>query len=62
MATYDLSVDELRRHRTSTAAPADLDAFWRKQLDDLSSYPLDVSFEPVDTGFVAVSRCDLSRC
>ena len=60
MATYDLPVDALRRHRTSTAAPADLDAFWSKQLDDLASYPLDVSFEPVETGFVAVDTVDVT--
>jgi cephalosporin-C deacetylase len=60
MARYDLPVDELRRHRTSTAPPADLDEFWRKQLDDVSSHPLDTSFEPVDTGFVAVSTADVT--
>src|SRR4051794_36929245 len=57
MPQTDLSLDELRRYRSSVVAPPDLADFWAAALAEApASEPV---YTPVDSGLVAVSTYDV---
>lgn len=59
MALYDLPLDQLRRHVSSTRTPEDLDAFWADRLDRARDRAEPPSVEPVDTGLSRVRTDDV---
>lgn len=59
VALYDLPVEDLRRHVTSTRAPQDLDAFWADRIGRARSRAEPVTVAPVDTGLVRVRTDDV---
>jgi cephalosporin-C deacetylase len=60
MAQFDLSLPELRAHRSESVEPEDFDAFWTKTLDEARTHPLDARFEPVDIGLTTVDVYDVT--
>ncbi|MEZ3180940.1 acetylxylan esterase [Streptomyces pimonensis] len=60
MALFDLSLDDLREHRSQSAEPDDLDAFWARTLGEAREHDLDVRFEPVTTGLSTVRVHDVT--
>ncbi len=60
MAFFDLSPEELYNYRPALKEPHDFDEFWQNTLQEARSYPLDASFEAVDSGMVQVETYDLS--
>ncbi|MEU9385224.1 acetylxylan esterase [Streptomyces sp. NPDC048279] len=60
MALFDLPFDELREHRSTSAAPEDFDAFWSRTLQEARGHDLDARFEPVDTGLSTVDVYDVT--
>jgi cephalosporin-C deacetylase len=46
---FDLPLPELERYRPEVAEPPDFLEFWRTQLTDARSHPLQATFVPVDT-------------
>jgi len=60
MPFFDLSQDKLATYRSSTAAPADFDAFWQSTLAEARQHPLDAVFTPIDVGFAAVEVYDVA--
>ncbi|MDQ1006596.1 cephalosporin-C deacetylase [Streptomyces sp. V4I23] len=60
MALFDLPLEELRRYRSASAAPADFDAFWTKTLEEARTHALGARFEPVTTGLTSVEVHDVT--
>lgn len=59
MPLFDLPLEELRAYRSTSAEPADFDAFWSKTLEETRSHPLDARFElRADTGLKTVEVYD----
>jgi cephalosporin-C deacetylase len=49
MVLFDMPQPELERYYPEVAEPADFVEFWRKQLTDARSHPLDVTFTSVES-------------
>lgn len=60
MAYYDLPLDELRAYAPVLPEPPDLEAFWAATLADARQYPLDATFERVDTGLRLIETFDVT--
>ncbi|MEU6017596.1 acetylxylan esterase [Streptomyces sp. NPDC047515] len=61
MSLFDLPLDELRDHRSSSVEPADFDAFWSQTLDEARSRDLGARFERrTDTGLTTVDVYDVT--
>lgn len=60
MVWFDLPLAELETYSPDLPEPADLDAFWAATLADARRHPLDVRWEPVDTGLVAITTLDVT--
>lgn len=56
----DLPLRELRAFRPDVPEPEDFEVFWRDQLADARSRPLDAVFAPVDVGLRTVDVFDVS--
>lgn len=59
MALYDLPLDQLRRHITSTQTPDDLDTFWATRLGEARQRADAPHTSPVDTGLSQVITQDV---
>jgi cephalosporin-C deacetylase len=46
---FDLPLPELERYRPEVTEPADFHQFWRRELADARSHPLDAVFDPAPT-------------
>ncbi|MDA8296373.1 MAG: alpha/beta fold hydrolase [Actinomycetota bacterium] len=55
MPSIDLSLAELRRYVPSTEPPADLDAFWKRVVDEALSAPLDTELRASEARLARVS-------
>jgi cephalosporin-C deacetylase len=60
VAMFDLPLEELLEYSPSLPEPTDLDAFWKATLDDARSCPVDVRWDPVDTGLSCVQTWDVT--
>jgi cephalosporin-C deacetylase len=60
MAQTDLPLPELRAYAPDLDVPADLDRFWSGTLVEARSHPLDVRFDPVQTGLALVDTFDVT--
>ena len=60
MPFFDLKQADLERYVSSTIDPADFDSFWSDTLAEAQSFPLAVTFAPVDTGLALVDVYDVS--
>lgn len=60
MAVFDLPLDRLRTHRSSSVEPSDFDAFWTETLAGARAHDLDARFEPVRTGLSTVETYDVT--
>jgi len=60
MPFFDLKPADLERYASSVVAPADFDSFWDDTVSEARSYPLGVTFEPVDTGLALVDVYDVT--
>jgi len=60
MALFDLPLDRLRAHRSSSVEPSDFDGFWAETLEGARAYDLDARFEPVRTGLSTVETYDVT--
>lgn len=60
MPFIDLPQHELDVYKSSTANPADFDAFWAETLAESGKLPLDARFEPVDAGLPLVDVFDVT--
>jgi cephalosporin-C deacetylase len=60
MATFDLSLNELKTYLPSREEPTDFDTFWQSTLDDARAFPLNATFERVDHGLVAQDTFDVT--
>ncbi|MBE0689010.1 MAG: acetylxylan esterase [Anaerolineae bacterium] len=59
MAFFDLSRDELEQYRPTRTKAPDFDQFWSRTLAEARAFPLDASFELVDTGLQTVQAYDV---
>ncbi|MFB7511946.1 MULTISPECIES: acetylxylan esterase [unclassified Streptomyces] len=60
MSHFDLPIDQLRAHRSTSVEPADFDAFWAKTLDETRTHALDARFSRVETGLALVETYDVT--
>ena len=60
MPHTDLPIKELRRYAPDLAAPDDLDAFWRRTLEETASHDLSASFVPFDSGLTVIETFDVT--
>jgi cephalosporin-C deacetylase len=60
MALFDLPLDELRAYRSSTAEPADFDAFWDETLAEARALAGPPAVTPVDAGLRTVETFDVT--
>lgn len=59
MVQFDLPLDELENYRPELDEPADLDEFWSTTLQVARSHPLDVTWQPVDSGLICIDTYDV---
>ncbi|MCC6615901.1 MAG: acetylxylan esterase [Anaerolineae bacterium] len=59
MAFFDLSREELELYRPARTEASDFDQFWSWTLAETRSFPLDASFELVDTGLRTIEAYDV---
>jgi cephalosporin-C deacetylase len=57
---FDLPLAELESYAPELALPADLDTFWDGTLAAARAHPMDVRWEPVDTGLTAFRTLDVT--
>ncbi|MEX0167991.1 acetylxylan esterase [Streptomyces sp. LMG1-1-1.1] len=60
MTQFDLPLDQLRTHRSTSVEPEDFDVFWAKTLDEARAHDLEARFEPVVTGLATVETFDVT--
>ena len=60
MATFDLSLDELKVYKPPRVEELDFDQFWHNTLSESNQYPLDPHFELVDYGLQAQVTYDVT--
>lgn len=60
MAMFDLPLSELQNYRPAVDEPDDLDAFWRRTLDETRSFDLDVELDRIDNKLSVIDSYDLS--
>jgi cephalosporin-C deacetylase len=60
MSLFDLPLDELRSHRSSSVEPEDFDLFWSTTLAEARTHDLDPRFERVDVGLSSVEVYDVT--
>jgi len=60
MALFDLPLEKLRAHRSSSVEPSDFDRFWADTLTEARAHDLDPRFEPVRTGLSTVESYDVT--
>jgi cephalosporin-C deacetylase len=60
MPQFDLPLAELRAYRPALSEPEDFDAFWAGTLDEARAHPLDVTFEPVESGLPVLETWDVT--
>ena len=59
MPHFDLPLDELRAYTPDLAVPDDLDAFWRRTLEEARAADLAVAVTPVQSGLTVLSSFDV---
>ncbi|MGA5407771.1 acetylxylan esterase [Streptomyces lavendulocolor] len=60
MPHFDLPLDRLRTHRSTSREPEDFDAFWAKTLDEARSHELAARFARMDTALTTVDVYDVT--
>lgn len=60
MPHFDLPTPELRSYRAPDIRPPDFDEYWSAALAEAAGHPLNATFTPVDSGYVAVRTFDVS--
>jgi cephalosporin-C deacetylase len=60
MAFFDKSLEELRQYKPARSEPADFDAFWQATLEEARQYPLNVQFDPYDSGLALMDAYDVT--
>ncbi|MEW2219398.1 acetylxylan esterase [Streptomyces sp. NPDC006990] len=59
MARFDLPLEQLRTHRSTSVEPEGFDAFWESTLQETRALPLSVRFAPVTTALQTVEVYDV---
>ncbi len=57
---FDLPLDQLQTYHPEPNEPPDFDAFWTETLAEARQHPLDVRYEPVDTGLQFIESFDVT--
>jgi cephalosporin-C deacetylase len=57
---FDLPLDQLETYLPPRDEPADFDAFWATTLAEARLFPLDVTFEPVESGLRLIAAYDVT--
>jgi len=60
VAFFDLPLAELKRYLPDVPAPVDFDEFWRDTLAEVAGFPLDATFNAVDTPLAALQVFDVT--
>ena len=57
---FDLPLEQLKTYKPERTEPADFDLFWKTTIEMARSFPLDATFEPVETGLKLVEVFDVT--
>jgi len=60
MATFDLSLSELKTYLPSREEPTDFDTFWQSTLHEARAHPLNATFKRVNYGLTAQETFDVT--